>query len=118
MVHELLSNNKFEEKYNGSDTYPYFHAAVAYGQLRVLDYLLESPHFDINSQDEDGTTALYIAAQCGRAEAVKVLLTHGARIDIKRKDIMSPLAVACREGHETVVKALMEAGAEVGFRER
>jgi ankyrin repeat protein len=66
---------------------------------------------DVNSQGEDGLTALHWVAGRGNVEAVKLLLKHGARTDI-RDDVFgyTPAERAKLHGHEAVVKLLEETG--------
>jgi hypothetical protein len=50
------------------------------GEAAVLDTML-SCGFDPDAKDNDGVTALHKAAMAGRAEAVRVLLAHGASVN-------------------------------------
>lgn len=49
--------------------------AVSHGNLEMVQLLLAAGA-DINIQDEDGSTALMCAAEHGRSDIVKHLLTH------------------------------------------
>lgn len=60
--------------------------------------------------DHGGATALFIASQHGRLEAVKFLADKVA-IDIPLNTNASPLYVACQNGHRQVVEVLLKAGA-------
>jgi len=64
---------------------------------------------DVNALGEDGYTALHWAAGEGNVEAVKLLLEHGARTDI-RDDLFgrTPVEHAKLHGHEAVVSLLAE----------
>jgi len=50
------------------------------GESRVLEIMLDCG-FDPNVRDHDGVTALPRAAMSGRADAVRVLLAHGASVN-------------------------------------
>jgi len=50
------------------------------GDANILETMLVCG-FDPNVTDSDGVTALHRAAMAGRAEAVRVLLTHGAAVN-------------------------------------
>ncbi len=55
------------------------HGPAERGNAAVLETMLTSG-FDPNVKDKDGVTALHRAAKDGRAEAVRVLLAHGASV--------------------------------------
>jgi ankyrin repeat protein len=60
-----------------------------------------------------GCTALYLAANQGHAEVVKVLLEAGAKMNIGEPfGDETPLGAAIRKGHAEVVQILKEAGAK------
>uniref|UniRef100_A0A914XED6 Myotrophin n=1 Tax=Plectus sambesii TaxID=2011161 RepID=A0A914XED6_9BILA len=61
------------------------HFAADYGQNEVIDYLL-SKGADINAVDSHGITALLAAIWEGHTESVKLLLSRGARRDVKAPD--------------------------------
>ena len=76
---------------------------------------------DINGQDEDGTTPLMEAAYRGDDQKVQELIRAGASVTAKNKKLQTALhlAISSRsrwaqwKGHSSVVKALIEAGADV-----
>ena len=55
-------------------------------------------------------TSLYIAARCGSAELVQLLLNAGAVQELEGN--RAPLYVAAAEGHATVVEVLLRAGGD------
>ena len=62
-----------------------------------------------------GETALYVAAQSGRADYVEALLNHNKDVNLNTPEPVhgwSPLFVACVEGHAAVVSVLLRAGAK------
>jgi len=63
---------------------------------------------DVNQVDADGQSPLYVAAQNGRIEVVKILLKKGADVQKTSMFGYSPLMVAVKEGHIKVVQALLE----------
>ena len=64
---------------------------------------------DINSQNNDGETALFIAARAGNEHTVQQLLAHDA-IDVNLANAKgeTPFTIAAREGHAKVVRQLLE----------
>jgi hypothetical protein len=66
---------------------------------------------DINCQDENGFTPLFLAACHGHEGVLKVLLESGrGMIDVNRADESgsTPLLEAARRGHEDIVTVLLE----------
>lgn len=80
--------------------------------------LLIAAGFDINHQDEQGETALHVAARFGHDDCAKVLLegTHYQKADLElteRTFCWTPLFVACVDGNLGVVEQLIYAGAQL-----
>lgn len=79
--------------------------------------LLVEAGVDINYQDEQGETALHIAARFGYEDCTKALL-EGSKdqkpnLEIAEKTYgWTPLFIACVDGHLRIVELLIEAGAE------
>ncbi|WP_369257848.1 ankyrin repeat domain-containing protein [Streptomyces sp. R35] len=63
------------------------------------------------SVDEDGQTALYLAAVSDQPGIVRLLLAAGAAPDRLSQDTDAPLCGAACGGHTAVVRALLAAGA-------
>ena len=59
----------------------------------------------------NGDTALVMAAQNGHAEVVDELLARGAEVNKAATDGVTPLFVACKKGHLTIMRVLLEHGA-------
>jgi ankyrin repeat protein len=68
---------------------------------------------DINAKDEDGHTALIVAAKNGHTEIVNLLLNRGADINAKDKDGETALIKAAFNGHTEIVTTLIELGADI-----
>ena len=58
------------------------HIAAQRGHKQILQVLIQSGNTDVNQQDSDGRTPLLHAAMQNHETAVRLLLTHGARIGI------------------------------------
>jgi ankyrin repeat protein len=68
---------------------------------------------DVN-QTHDGITALFIAAEDGFSDLVRLLVTElGANINQGIQDVGTPLTLAAYEGQLAVVRCLIELDAEV-----
>ena len=44
----------------------------------------------------------------GHGECVRLLLRHGARVELARSDRATPLLRACHKGHQEVVKEILK----------
>jgi glycerophosphodiester phosphodiesterase len=80
--------------------------------------LLVDAGVDINYQNEQGETALHMAARFGHVECSKVLIdgTPGQEmnVDIPEKTFAwTPLFIACVDGHLSIVELLIEAQADL-----
>lgn len=77
--------------------------------LRTIRVIVSSGNVDVNEPADDGTTALHVAASVGAVEAVELLLSSGARPDVKRGDGATPLALTPSEGVKGLLReALIE----------
>ncbi|KAJ5613313.1 ankyrin repeat-containing domain protein, partial [Penicillium lagena] len=89
------------------------------------------PHIDVNVQDDDGNTALTVAAAMGNLEIVDMLLQHGASVSIQNYSLshsrednqhiifatgIFPIHAAAAQGHSKVVKLLLRYGANPNAR--
>ena len=68
---------------------------------------------DVNSEDVDGETALFIAIRKKQIATVKKLIEVGADVNIDNNDGITPLRVAVLGGLDTCLDALIRAGADV-----
>lgn len=90
-------------------------AATANG-MSVEDLrLLLDTGIDIDHQDEDGSTAIYVAAQCGNVRCIQSLVELGASVNIRDNEDRSPLFAAAKIGNLACVKLLVEKGADANF---
>jgi ankyrin repeat protein len=63
-----------------------------------------------------GYTALHFSAAAGDDEITRILLDHHAEIDALAPAKYTPLMIAAREGQESTVKVLLEAGADATLK--
>ena len=62
--------------------------ACYYGHTEILKALLAHPNVDVNTQQEDGFTAVMEASQNGHIEVVNFLLAHPL-IDVNKQHSVS-----------------------------
>eukprot|EP00063_Salmo_salar_P047643 XP_014022478.1 PREDICTED: ankyrin repeat domain-containing protein 33-like [Salmo salar] len=85
------------------------------GFLDIVQSLYHCPYLDINHQDNDGNTALMIAAQAGHAITVTYILNYypGADTEIRDCRGFTALIKAAMQGRDDVVSSLVMAGADL-----
>ncbi len=89
-------------------------AAARKGEAAAVKALL-TKGVDVNAKARYDRTALSFAAHRGHVEVVKMLLDHGAALDVKDTFYgASALSLASSEGHIAVVKLLLDKGAPGG----
>nr|XP_017201422.1 ankyrin repeat domain-containing protein 35 isoform X1 [Oryctolagus cuniculus] len=86
---------------------PRFHLAASKGLTECLTILLANGA-DINSKNEDGSTALHLATISCQPQCVKVLLQHGANEDAVDAENRSPLHWAASSGCASSVLLLCD----------
>ena len=90
------------------------------GDLFTVQAMLETG-IDIDIADEEGNTALSMAAREGHVDVVRYLLGRGARVQSSSGGQCSPVFLAAREDHPEVVRLLVGKGASLedgcNFRE-
>ena len=81
-------------------------------------YMCQYTGADVNKSDNDGNTALHIAARQGQHETVAAYINAGADVNIANNVLQTPLFRASKFGHAECVKLLIQAGAKVNIRDR
>ncbi|XP_053323460.1 ankyrin repeat and SAM domain-containing protein 6 [Spea bombifrons] len=92
--------------------------ALLPGASGVGSALPESPLVPVDCTDEDGNTALQLAAGGGHEPLVRFLLRKGASVDSRNHYGWTPLMQAARSGHLNVAAILLENGADVNAQNR
>ena len=89
--------------------------AAGFGHTETVRYLVGLPDMDVvmSIKDEEGYTAVLVAAELDSADVMKVLIDAGADIETKNNEGRSPLSMASKFGKLEVVKVLVRAGAKV-----
>lgn len=102
------------QAWSGRETTP-LHLAVKHNQLETAKILLESGKMDVNAREEtDALTPLHLATELNYPEMVKLLIKHGADIEAKEENTLTPLArgIASANGMEAL-QVLIDNGADV-----
>lgn len=115
----LKPSDDTAEKYflEAQENYPQLNLAMAYGAsvpgAKHLAEALIHKGVSIDSQAEDGSTALLIATNLNRDSVVKTLLGLDANPNIASNSGWTPLLSAADEGNTEIVSSLLKKGADV-----
>jgi ankyrin repeat protein len=107
--------------------------AAALGETSVVASFLARDEHLINSTDHNGLTALQWAVQRGKTQAAELLLSKGAKVDVRTPVVqhvytdtpnplvytgkLTPLHEAAGGGHKDIVALLLAHGADANARD-
>jgi ankyrin repeat protein len=77
----------------------------------VVQFLLDhgaDPNIGAWNGDGTGETPLHYASESGRIEIARLLIEHGASVEVQDKAGRTPLDVASGEQHDEMIKLLLE----------
>lgn len=85
------------------------------GHQEVVSSFL-SRNVDIEQHGPCGGTPLYVSAQEGRQSAAELLIRHGAKVDARCDggSDLTPSLIAAMQGHDNLVRLLIEAQGDIG----
>ncbi|KAJ2841876.1 hypothetical protein IWW36_006110 [Coemansia brasiliensis] len=86
-VKELIDSNRRLVNAKDANGYTPLHAAASWKHLQLLKYLLDNGG-EVNIVDSDGDTPLHI---CEDKQCAELLLKHGADMEKKNKEGLSPV---------------------------
>jgi ankyrin repeat protein len=88
------------------------HQAAQKGNLEIVKALVEAGA-DVNKENFDQETPLFMAVMGSNVELIKYLAEKGANLDHVNHELFTPLLVAVFNGNLEVTKALLASGAKV-----
>ena len=94
---------------------PPLHLAAYMGEMDKVKKGLQDGA-DINSQADDGGTALHAAGGSGRKDIVELLVSRGANVDPKDGSGLTPLYYAATHNAKEIVNLLVAKGADVNAK--
>ncbi|KAI5842135.1 ankyrin repeat-containing domain protein [Morchella snyderi] len=104
----LLTNDKLDiNRSDGDNGLPPLLRAVAWNHVEVIEWLVARDGLNVNSKDNDGNTALSIAAEAGSDLIVEKLLERQFHINHANNQGLTPLTLASSNCHVEVVQALL-----------
>ncbi|XP_065644320.1 ankyrin repeat and SAM domain-containing protein 3 isoform X3 [Hydra vulgaris] len=90
---------------------------ASYCATESIMYFLLQYGAHINARDNNGMTSLFHAVRQGHKSAVKLLLTHGADLNLGHFQTgLTPLMEAAISGHEEIFSILLENGADLDLK--
>lgn len=94
--------------------------AAAFGDLDRLSELVGTDPELVDAVSGDGFTPLHLAAFFGQADAARLLLARGAACDVAGTGWMTGTALhaAAAGSHASIVRMVLEAGADPNARQR
>ena len=73
---------------------PHFHHHLRIGDLATVRRMVTEDPTRLSQVDTVGNTSLHWAVESGNLEMVRLLVNKGAKMDVRRGDGRTPLAVA------------------------
>jgi ankyrin repeat protein len=86
--------------------------AVASGNKGKAELVLRAG-ISANAKDEQGQSALTVAAALPNTDIAELLMVHGADVNARSQDGATPLMAAMMTGHKETAKLLLRKGADV-----
>lgn len=93
------------------ETWRLLYAAANLDEGADLIQVLEANAIDLNSEDQDGTTAMFLAMEENNVFAMRQLVAGGADVDHFNQFGLSPLLQAVFQNDITMVRTLIKLGA-------
>src|SRR4030088_2767217 len=81
--------------------------AARQGDVAAVRALLQQ-RVDLNAAGPDGTTALHWAVHRDSLDVVMLMIAAGARVEAPNRYGVTPLALACLNGHPGIIQALLK----------
>ncbi|KAJ1531607.1 hypothetical protein ONE63_000279 [Megalurothrips usitatus] len=85
--------------------------------LNALQGFLENKRAVVDDRDENGSTALHVAAAKGKLQFVRELISHGADVNAEDNDQWVALLCAAKDGYADVCSELLDNGANIEHKD-
>lgn len=91
------------------------HQATPVRSIKIFRYLIgkgANIHFCSKAEGTEGYSILHATAWEGNQEAAKILIDLGVNVNVRNADGVTPLIIAKRRKHESLITFLLGSGAE------
>nr|XP_022293967.1 uncharacterized protein LOC111104356 isoform X1 [Crassostrea virginica] len=126
---DLISKRKVSEclRESKSVLHPIHIVSIFNNHTLLSEIVKQNVDVNMNTNSKNAWTPLTLAAankleervgqllSTSKDKTLKILLYNGADINLPTKNGISPLYIACQNGHESTVKILLDKGAEVNL---
>ncbi|KAL8835310.1 MAG: hypothetical protein Q9170_003365 [Blastenia crenularia] len=82
----------------------------------VEELLAKQSDLDVDVPNEKGRSAIHLAAEWPKSDALQLLLTHGANPNLNTPNRNTAISIASAHGHVEHIKLLLESGADLEHR--
>jgi len=100
-----------------ADISPIMESAVASNQTENIKRLVESG-IPLEAKNNEGKTAMFIAAMLGNIESIECLAKLGANVNAVDNAGLTPIFIAAMAGKTASIKCLVKLGADINAKER
>ena len=86
----------------------------------ISDFIESHANSSVNVSDNEGNSALHLAARYNSADAVRILLEHGADVNATNNNDETPLIVAIQPNRDIleIIRTLLEYNADVNAKSK
>ncbi|XP_041671649.1 ankyrin repeat and SOCS box protein 3 [Cheilinus undulatus] len=110
VVELLISKGAEVNRTHTASCWTCLHQAVFKGHSDIVRMLVRV--CNLEAQDDYKITPLFVAAQYGQQECLKILVNAGANVNAQAADLATPLLIASQEGKEACLEILLDHGAD------
>ncbi|XP_034241377.1 kinase D-interacting substrate of 220 kDa B isoform X3 [Thrips palmi] len=112
-IHQALSHSESMVSFSHRTLVNY----IRDENLHALQGFLENKRAVVDDRDENGATALHVAAAKGKLQFVRELISHGADVNAEDNDQWCSLLCAAKEGYSDVCIELLDNGADIEHKD-
>ena len=106
-------NGRIEVQHSARRGGTCLHVAAVFSYKEIAELLI-AEGVDVNAKDDEGDTALNLAAgEGGSLEIVKLLIAKGVNVNMKNGNGLNPLHYAVYGGHKEIAELLIAESADV-----